>query len=143
MESLNENGLDNELTPEEDVNIDDDCSPLQEEGNKCGRRKSSVFFSSVLETYDDDENEHFKSNESYEIKIGAETLLKRSFFKATSSSGSMFSRMSEYSFTSNGGLFKCFIISCSVLMIFLMGVIVGAMVLKQNFGCSAFSIEGN
>ena len=143
METLNENEAANKWAPEVNVNIDEECSPLQEVMT-CGRRKSSVFFSNVLEKYDDPEDDHFKSNESYEIKmIGAETLLKRSFFKATSSSASMFSRMSEYSFTSNGGLFKFFIISCSVLMIFLMGVIVGAMVLKQNFGCSAFSIEGN
>ena len=61
MGSLNENGFDDELTPEENVNLDDDCIPLQE-GYRCGRRKSSVFFSNVLEKYDDDEKHHFKSN---------------------------------------------------------------------------------
>ena len=95
----------------------------QNEGNISRRRKSSVLFSPVLETYEPEEIEStIPENENQEV---------RSYLFSYSPRMSIFSRMSEASFQALGAKYQCILVLCCLLMAFLIGVIVGAITVKS------------
>ena len=110
----------------------------QNEEKVSGRRKSSVLFNEVLHKYEPSENEQEFSGKENARKENGE---KRSLLFSSSSRLSMFSRLSEvsfrsiYSFQALSTKSQYFFLICLLLMVFLMGVIVGAIYVK-GFLCN-------
>ena len=108
---------------------------LQNEEKVSGRRKSSVLFNAVLQKYEPSENEQEFSEKENARKENGE---KRSFLFPSSSRLSIFSRLSGvsvYSFQAMSTKSQYFFLICLLLMVFLMGVIVGAIYVK-GFLCN-------
>ena len=99
---------------------------MQREGKVSGRRKSSVAFSPALKKYEPVDNVmQTLDNESREWKP----------FQLSSSRLSVFSRFSDVSFHRLNTKSKCIYILLLLMMVFFIGVAVGAMSAK-SFLCT-------
>ena len=108
---------------------------LQNEERVSGRRKSSVLFNEVLKKYEPSENEQEISENGNAKKQNGE---KRSLLFPSSSRQSIFSRrsgVSYHSFQALSSKYQYFFLISLLLMVFLMGVIVGAIYVK-GFLCN-------
>ena len=99
------------------------------------RRKSSVAFSSVLLDY---EKEEMNSNDSYkEEHVNQDGAKAETYFFPSGARPSVFSRISEMSFQTLSTKYQYIFVMFSFLMIFFIGIVVGALSVKFVF-CSTY-----
>ena len=104
------------------------------------RRKSTVLFSSVLEDYEKQENQSFVS-EKEDLDDHENNIVEtRSYCYPSSHRMSIFSRISEISFQTLNHKYQCIFLMSAFLIIFLIGLFVGALAVKFFF---CFSYQDN
>ena len=91
------------------------------------RRKSSVLFSPVIENFELVDNISEMSDNIDDVNTDLES---RSYYLPISSRLSIFSRMSEISLQILSTKYQYFFLCSSFLMIFLMGIVIGALMVK-------------
>ena len=91
------------------------------------RRKSYVLFSPVIENFELVDNISEMSDNIDDVNTDLES---RSYYMPTSNRLSIFSRMSEISLQTLSTKYQYFFLCSSFLMIFLMGIVIGALMVK-------------
>ena len=91
------------------------------------RRKSYVLFSPVIENFELVDNISEMSDNIDDVNTDLES---RSYYMPTSNRLSIFSRMSEISLQILSTKYQYFFLCSSFLMIFLMGIVIGALMVK-------------
>ena len=95
--------------------------------NYTKRRKSSFLFSPVIEDFELVDNLSEMSDKNDDVNTDLES---RSYYMPTSNSLSIFSRMSEISLQTLSTKYQYFFFCSFFLMIFLMGIVIGALMVK-------------
>ena len=105
--------------------------------NDSERRKSSISFGANLEYPDPGDNPVYDGEKA---KDDNEAFKNISYFFPSEARPSIFSRISEKSFPDLLISYKYFFLCCSILIIFIMGVLVGTLATKYLL-CQGFEQE--